>query len=229
LADMEHKLRYAQAMDSIAELLSGQNPNTRAQTLLNKAEARMNRIAMRYSVARKSYLTLAGSGEWESVLKPLGKDDLCALSAHEDDAARRPRDGPGEGHRTLSWIWITPAAPHRDDTLDMHEALRDEWAKAHARMQHWAEEVQLLQEEMCHILQFSEYRAAWWEDWKSLHMPGLLLDLSDGIHAYAAKQASILCNRAKDFAWIWKTPGVMSDPDQSVNNIDQDIIHSNED
>ncbi|KAF9505610.1 hypothetical protein BS47DRAFT_1433238 [Hydnum rufescens UP504] len=206
LADMERKLRYAQAMDSIAELhqsliicahltkykvdqVSGQNPNTRAWTLLNKAEAQTNRIAMRYSVAQKSYLTLAGS-------------------AHEDDAAQRPRDSPGEGHQTLSWIWITPAAPHGDDTLDMHEALHAEWAKACARMQHWAEEVQLLQEEMRRVLQFSEYHATWWEDQKSLHMPGLLLNLSDGIHVYAAKQASILRNRAKYFMQIWKTPGV---------------------
>ncbi|KAF9507538.1 hypothetical protein BS47DRAFT_1366595 [Hydnum rufescens UP504] len=192
LADMERKLCYAQATDSIAELcqslivcahltkykvdqVSGQNPNTCARTLLNKAEAQMNRIAMRYSVARKSYLTLAGSGKWESVLKPLGKDNL-----------------------------------------HMHEALCVEWAKACARMQCWAEEVQLLQEEMRCVLQFSEYCAAWWEDWKSLHMPRLLLNLSDGIHAYAAKQASILHDRAKDFAQIWKTPGV-------------DIIHSNKD
>jgi hypothetical protein len=92
-------------------------------------------------------------------------------------------------------------------------ALCVEWARAHACMQHWAEEVQLLQEEMCQVLQFSEYHAAWWEDWKSLWMAGLLLDLSDGVHVYAAKQAFILRNRAKDFTQMWKTPGVVNDPD----------------
>ncbi|KAF9503756.1 hypothetical protein BS47DRAFT_1369295 [Hydnum rufescens UP504] len=183
LVDMECKLRYAQATDSIAELrqslivcahltkykvdqVSGQNPNTRARTLLNKAEARTNRIAMRYSVAWKSYLTLAGSG--------LGMVLICMKHCM--------LNGPRHS----------------------------------AQMQRWAEEVQLLQEEMHHVLQFSEYRATWWEDRKSLRMPGLLLDLSDGIHAYAAKQASIFRDRAKDFVWIWKTLGV-------------DIIHSDED
>src|ERR1700676_2244638 len=66
-------------------------------------------------------------------------------------------------------------------------ALCVEWARAHARMQCWAEEVRLLQEEMCRVLQFFEYCAAWWEDQKSLHTSGLLLDLSDGLRAYAAK------------------------------------------
>jgi hypothetical protein len=79
------------------------------------------------------------------------------------------------------------------------------------------------------VLQFSEYCATWWEDWKSLWMAGLLLDLSDGVHAYAAKQASILHNRAKDFAQMWKTPGVVNDPDRNVNDIDQEDIHSDED
>jgi hypothetical protein len=94
LADMECKLWYAQATDLIVELrqslimcahlmkckvdqVHGQNPNTCAQTLLNKAEAQMNRIVLKYTMARKSYLTLVGSGEWESVLKPLQKHNLC--------------------------------------------------------------------------------------------------------------------------------------------------------
>jgi hypothetical protein len=73
--------------------------------------------------------------------------------------------------------------------------------------------VQLLQEEMHQVLQFSEYHATWWEDQKSLWTAGLLLDLSDSVHVYAAKQASILHNRAKDFMQMWKTPGVVNDPD----------------
>jgi hypothetical protein len=140
LADMERKLQYAQATDSIVELcqylivcahltkykvdqVCGQNPNTCAQTLLNKAEAQTNRIALKYTVAWKSYLTLVGSDEWESVLKPLWKHNLCDLSVPEDDATQMPRDSPGEGHQTLSWIWITSVAPHGDDTSDMHEGM----------------------------------------------------------------------------------------------------------
>jgi hypothetical protein len=92
----------------------------------------MNRITLKYTMAQKSYLTLMGSGEWESVLKPLQKHDLHVLSVPEDDATQMPRDSPGEGHQTLSWIWITSAAPHGDDTSDMHEGML--WTSSH----HWA-------------------------------------------------------------------------------------------
>lgn len=138
LADMERKLRYAQATDSIAELrqslvvrahltkykadqVRGQHSNTRARTLLNKAEARTEGIAARYRAARKYHLILAGPGEWENVLKPLQPQDIRSLSATEDDAIRTRRDGLGEGHRTLSWIWITAGTPHANDTSDMDE------------------------------------------------------------------------------------------------------------
>jgi hypothetical protein len=137
VVDMERQLRYAQATDAIVELrqslivrahlskykadqVRGQHANTRARTLLNKAEARTEAIASRYRVARACYQALAGSGEWENVLKPLRLQDIRTLSSHEDDIERTRRDGPGEGHRMLSWIWVTTGSVE-SDAPDMHE------------------------------------------------------------------------------------------------------------
>jgi hypothetical protein len=134
---MEQELRYAQATDAIVELrqsltvcahltkyktdqVRGQHANTRARTLLNKAEARTEGIAARYRVARASYLILAGAGEWESVLKPLHQHDIRTLTMQEHATDQSGSNGLGEGHRTLSWIWITAGTADLDST-EMHE------------------------------------------------------------------------------------------------------------
>ena len=137
MCDMESKLRYAQASDAIVELrqslavrahltkykhdqVRGQRPNTRVRALLDKAEARTNGIASRYRDARSRYQVLVGPGEWEAHLKPLRSQDIRTMSAAEDESERGPRDGPGEGHRTLSWIWMVTGAAE-SDSPDMHE------------------------------------------------------------------------------------------------------------
>jgi hypothetical protein len=137
IAAMEQQLRYAQASDAVVTLhqsltvrahltkykqdqVRGQHSNTRARTLLNKAEARTEGIANRYRVARASHPILAGPGEWETILKHLCPQDVRSLSTPEDNAEQTGRPGLGEGHRTLSWIWIT-ASSVDSDSPDMHE------------------------------------------------------------------------------------------------------------
>ena len=72
-------------------------------------------------MARKSHLTLTGPGEWETVLKPLESKDIQSLAAPEDDGIGTHREGLGEGHRTLSWIWISAGTTSLDDAPDMHK------------------------------------------------------------------------------------------------------------
>jgi hypothetical protein len=85
-------------------------------------------------------------------------------------------------------------------------------------MQRWGEEVLLLQEEMHWVLIFCEYHAAWWDDHVSLCSGDLFLDLQDGVHAYATKQADIHCWRAKAFNLMWGSPGV--EPDLDIGDCD---------
>ena len=89
-------------------------------------------------------------------------------------------------------------------------------------MQRWSEEAQLLQEEMRRVMLFCENRAVWWDHRSSSRTNNLFLDLQDGTRAYAAKQASVLRKRAKEFARMWSSPGAGSEvePDTDAESAD---------
>jgi hypothetical protein len=74
----------------------------------------------------------------------------------------------------------------------------------------WAEEVDLLEEEMRRIRQFLVWRAEWWKakvDRRGLSDGPQL----EGETAYALRQAGIQAARAKDFAEEWvNLPGLIS-------------------
>ncbi|KAJ7233660.1 hypothetical protein C8J57DRAFT_1576180 [Mycena rebaudengoi] len=65
----------------------------------------------------------------------------------------------------VSWIWIAEAQVVKEgDSPEINEALRIEWAKARACCMRWREEVDLLEEEMRRVVQFSMWRSEWWKD-----------------------------------------------------------------
>ncbi|KAF9504603.1 hypothetical protein BS47DRAFT_1368667 [Hydnum rufescens UP504] len=115
LAEMSAKLRFAQALDSLAEVqrslcmlshllsykhceVQGQHLNTQARTLLDKADGKTKLAAERYHCAQQAYLQLMGSGEWENTLKVLDQGDVRVLSEHED-GGHNVRSGPHKGHQ----------------------------------------------------------------------------------------------------------------------------------
>jgi hypothetical protein len=143
LVKVEAKLRFAQATDSLAELrralsvfahlrsykireVRGQRANTRANALVERSQARTNAISARYRDARAAYLKLHGPGEWEQHLKELKKDDIRPLVDHEEEpektASQKRKQGPREGHRTLSWIWMAPGVV-ANDSEEMHSGM----------------------------------------------------------------------------------------------------------
>jgi hypothetical protein len=66
----------------------------------------------------------------------------------------------------------------------------------------WAEEVELLQEEMRRVLQFFWWQATWWDERGHQRVEedaGCL----EGIRAYAAKQASLRRAFADHFQLLW--------------------------
>lgn len=74
--------------------------------------------------------------------------------------------------------------------LSCYVALRIEWCKSRARAMRWTEEVELLQEEMRRVMQFFSWQAEWWERQTS-RLSDLDAEQSEGITAYALRQASI--------------------------------------
>lgn len=82
--------------------------------------------------------------------------------------------------------------------------MRIEWCKARARAMRWAEEVELLKEEMRRILQFFEWDAQRWDE-RGL---GNALQLDDadqheGQMAYAKRQAVLRRMLAESFKTSW--------------------------
>ncbi|KAF9504631.1 hypothetical protein BS47DRAFT_1368655 [Hydnum rufescens UP504] len=169
----EKELQYAQATDAIVELR--QSLTVCAHLTKYKAD----QVCGQHANTR--------AGEWETVLKPLSQDDITPLTMQENGTGRAGMHGLGEGHRILSWIWIAMGTADSDST-DLHEALQVEWARLHAQMQRWTEEVD------------------WWDKRTSLWSSLIFNNLRDGVCAYAKKQASIHCNWANEFAKLWASP-----------------------
>ena len=236
LARIELRFRLAQAEDSLSELRRllrltmnlrnykskqigpSQRAGTRARSLVNRFQAKVDQSAERYRVAYNALLTLDPKGEWQKSLRQLKDEDVRAPGR---------RDEESEGYREVPWIWRrcvpenvsspeqSGPKPMNDEELDGCEhtgqyyliqlificiGLRSEWVKSKARVDRWNEEIQLVKEEMRRILAFLEWKAVWWTEEGGRNL-GVRADIADGIRAYAAKQASI--NRA--LAWFFKT------------------------
>ncbi|KAG2358779.1 hypothetical protein BDR07DRAFT_1452576 [Suillus spraguei] len=191
LQHIEWELQFAQAHDALEELrqclrvhcsllnfkrewIRGQGANTQAQNALTCVHARQAACVKHYRTAWGALKCLA----------PILKKDLS-----DDDV--KPLIDPfatqGEGRRRLTWIWMM------DGYL---LGVRVEWCKSRARALCWAEEVDLLQEEMCWVLQFFNWQANWWEGQGAAAR-------DEGLCAYASQQANIRHRLAARFHSIW--------------------------
>ena len=129
--------------------------------------------------------------------------------------------GLGEGRRVVSWIWTVKgsAGNGEDDglnegksilvqyiqVLSLSIALRVEWAKARARSLRWSEEVMLLKEEMRRVRKTLDWKASWWDD-RQEGWSGLDAAASEGVKAYAARQARIQRDLHARFTRLWDQP-----------------------
>ncbi|KAF8444074.1 hypothetical protein L210DRAFT_3611327 [Boletus edulis BED1] len=214
LQRVEWKLRYSQGLDALQTIrsnlraqscilkfkdrnLRGQGANTRARNTLKVIQARIDAAANRYDDAHKALYRLAPllkeNGVWSSVLRPLNRQDIRAMS----DLLW----GETEGTRKLSWIWCAGGAADGEDEAIL-EDMRIEWCKARARAQRWSEEVELLLEEMRRTLVFLQWDAARWEErGKSITSADKVI--AAGHHAYAHRQANIRYSLAERCHLSW--------------------------
>lgn len=68
--------------------------------------------------------------------------------------------------------------------------MRIEWCKSRARASRWAEEVEMLIEEMRRIVVFLEWEAKCWDE-RSTMFSGAEARRAEGYHAYARRQATL--------------------------------------
>lgn len=97
LAEIENRLRYAEAFESLEELrrhlrcrtymnrfkvknITGQKDNTRARDKQSTIDAAVKAAELRYNRARTSLLTLRGPGDWEASLQVLHSVDVRGLN-----------------------------------------------------------------------------------------------------------------------------------------------------
>ena len=143
----------------------------------------------------------------------LNDKDICGPGRDPEDLPtanrdwRTARQGPREGHQEISWIWcvsgIQDSNPPSDtDSEEFVAGVRVEWMKAKACVDHWAEEKDLLQEQMRRVLKFFEWKSAWWLEQRHRCNNEHATVLS-GLAAYAEKQATIYCRLAAKFAGMW--------------------------
>ncbi len=77
---------------------TGQKANTRMRSLEARYEAIIQRTAARYRAARKALLSLDPTGDWKNRFLVLDNKDVRPVGKQQ---------GQSEGHRELSWIWLS--------------------------------------------------------------------------------------------------------------------------
>ncbi|KAG2060031.1 hypothetical protein BDR06DRAFT_979706 [Suillus hirtellus] len=176
LLEHEWELREAQAYDTLNDLRT--RANTRANGIINNAECHINTLSLKYSTSRSALLNLASrlgkNDNWERSLKPLNKQKDAVPLKHDN--------GRMMGQQSISWIWKTSGSNSNE------LGLQDSLPRAH----HWEEEVQLLCEEMCHVIAFLDWHAGWWDT-----------QAREGALAYAQRQANLHRKMAVHFKSMW--------------------------
>jgi hypothetical protein len=81
--------------------------------------------------------------------------------------------------------------------------MRVEWAKAHARVERWEEEIELLLEEMRRVPWYMKWKTQWWVDQAAGRGDEVSPLLKSGCRAYAAKQAYIWSSLGEKFRGMW--------------------------
>ncbi|KJA15107.1 hypothetical protein HYPSUDRAFT_208168 [Hypholoma sublateritium FD-334 SS-4] len=136
--------------------------------------------------------------------KPSGPEDEANIPVVPEE--RHRRDGTGQTHFSISWIWRVEGAnvAEAEDGGD-YSSLRLEWAQSRAHAQCCKEELQLLLEEMRRMLDFLKYKADWWEN-EAMSRMTASPELREGLSSYAASQADVQTGLASSFVWLWRKP-----------------------
>ncbi|KAJ7866849.1 hypothetical protein B0H14DRAFT_3084187 [Mycena olivaceomarginata] len=220
----EYRLRVGQANEALHEVRRlllvrthlyklkdthsrGVRANMRSGDKIAALNQQVRRAAAQYRAARTALEALGrvlNKKEWEWTLWPLREDDIRGLpQLHFHDPQRKKKKRARvkkRVEREISWIWVNRGEGWEPgDDVAMNEAVRIEWAKTRARSMRWAEEVDLLEEEMRRIRQFLVWREEWWK--AKVDRRGLPEGPQrEGETAYALRQAGIQAALAKDFA-----------------------------
>ena len=147
-------------------------------------------------------MAVNAEGDWQQRLQVLHPEDIRGPGREDFDNRQA---NVSERRRERSWIWLVPCT----ETLEvgimeehLDADLRVEWAKSRARSARWAEEVDLILEEMHRTLLFFKWKARWWRGLVGLQ-ENASGEVCQGVDAYSLKQADLLEQRVKSYAKDW--------------------------
>ncbi|KAJ7431013.1 hypothetical protein B0H11DRAFT_2165862 [Mycena galericulata] len=206
-----------------------QGATTRSRNLMGRHDEKIRVQGEKYVAAWEAKRRLVGDANvgWQR-LNP--KKDLRCMDSEDDRAQRNKRkilgakrgrgeaataedkaDGvaegqrrkgkTGEGKRTISWIWMGTDSSASATDEAIITSLHVEWAKSFARVKRWTEEVDLLKEEMRRVPVTLRAKAAWWDG--KMALEGSSPEHSEGMRAYAARQADLRRRLAAHFEELW--------------------------
>ncbi|KAJ7891640.1 hypothetical protein B0H14DRAFT_2560696 [Mycena olivaceomarginata] len=214
----EMKLWFLSAMGPERCEIPGRRPRVHAKmrsgARTDAIQVRIDSAAAEYRVARAALvqLSIGKERDWLGYLQPLLAADVRGRpSAVFGDDERRKRGGSkkkrprverdedpevakmrAEEGKGMSWIWKSEGTTGTEEDVVNSEPLRIEWAKTRAKAMRYAEEVDLLEEEMRRVLQFLDWRAEWWQSQVGLRVEKQPEEaLREGHAAYAMKQAGV--------------------------------------
>ena len=99
----------------------------------------------------------------------------------------------------------------------LYAALRIEWCQARARANRWAEEVELIQEEMRRVLSYHGWMRDVWQG-RCDGRPDLSGSYQEGLSAYAHRQAEIRIKMKDTCGHMWRFVQQWVDLGQSLTN-----------
>ncbi|KAG1879135.1 hypothetical protein F4604DRAFT_1515785, partial [Suillus subluteus] len=84
-----------------------------------------------------------------------------------------------------------------------HSGLHIEWCKAQARTACWSEEVLLLIEEMCRVIEFFWWQSHWWKEQGAPAVVSQSAYYQEGALTYAERQACPWLMMANHCQQLW--------------------------
>ncbi|KAG5649732.1 hypothetical protein H0H81_002261 [Sphagnurus paluster] len=180
------------------KLQEGVKAMTRSNAAIETAMESMNGAATKYRAARAALVTLSPGLDtpvWQTSLRALQEEGLRSLS--------EGLFADTEGTQTPSWIWLHhDVAADQDTDPSLNDALRIKWCCACARCMRWEEELELLEEEMRHILVFLSWKADWW-DGRVARRLDMDAATQEGLSSYVCRQVSIQHALRHQFEELW--------------------------
>ncbi|KAF9042630.1 hypothetical protein BDZ89DRAFT_944067 [Hymenopellis radicata] len=194
----------------------GQKDTTRSSKLLSSMSAKVQQATRKYRVARAALADLTGEASC-GAFRVLHDSDVKVYQTAESDAeavkklgrldrrdSRRTVHVAGETRATMSWIWTASGGPDaEEDVANPSTGVRIEWAKALARKTRWAEEVELLKEEMRRVLRTLKWEEEQWSRRANAVVEHLRLAEAQGRRGYALRQMRDRARIRESFEELW--------------------------